>query len=375
MASSSLCDVLSQLSLAEKSAINLEKKEPDYVLHVDSQKCENCRDARFACTSSNNSVRLFTRHNLAAIGSISGHEKAVTGVKFSQKDWNILYTSSTDGTVKKWDMRDKHDKPSHIFEGFAETNNVFTAFDVNCNDKVICAGTEALSDNTHLIFWDQRSGEPMGVYEDSHQDDITQVKFHPIAPNRLASGSTDGLVCTFDIRQDSEDDAILSTLNSESSVSQMGWCGNDLENVYCLTHTETFHIWHCEESDVVTELNVGDVRDSFEGENKVEYLIDCFQSTGESNPVLVAGTHSGKLHFLSVEGSKLSHMLALDGGHTDDIRCLTWDQQTGTLITGGDDAMVCLWTANSDKGKAAHVQKSNPKIKAKLKKKKSVTPY
>ena len=47
---------------------------------------------------------------------------------------------------------------------------------------------------------------------------LFQVKFHPTSANRLASGSTDGLVCTFDISQTSEEDAILSTLNSESSV-------------------------------------------------------------------------------------------------------------------------------------------------------------
>lgn len=44
------------------------------------------------------------------------------------------------------------------------------------------------------------------------------MKFHPSQPDSLATGSTDGLVCVFDISQTSEDDAILWTFNTESSV-------------------------------------------------------------------------------------------------------------------------------------------------------------
>ena len=45
-----------------------------------------------------------------------------------------------------------------------------------------------------------------------------QVRFHPSQPDTLATGSTDGLVCVFDISQTSEDDAISWTFNAESSV-------------------------------------------------------------------------------------------------------------------------------------------------------------
>ena len=48
-----------------------------------------------------------------------------------------------------------------------------------------------------------------------------QVKFHPNKSDWLATGSTDGLVCVFDISQSSEEDALVTTLNSESSVVSM----------------------------------------------------------------------------------------------------------------------------------------------------------
>ena len=47
---------------------------------------------------------------------------------------------------------------------------------------------------------------------------LFQVKFHPERRDILVSGSTDGLVCLFDISKPSEDEALYGTLNSESSV-------------------------------------------------------------------------------------------------------------------------------------------------------------
>ena len=37
--------------------------------------------------------------------------------------------------------------------GYEETNNIFTSFDVSCDDRLVCAGTEAKKEETHLIFW------------------------------------------------------------------------------------------------------------------------------------------------------------------------------------------------------------------------------
>lgn len=47
---------------------------------------------------------------------------------------------------------------------------------------------------------------------------MVQVTFHPHLENFMASGSTDGLLSVFDIAQTSEDDALLSTFNTEATV-------------------------------------------------------------------------------------------------------------------------------------------------------------
>ena len=76
---------------------------------------------------------------------------------------------------------------------------------------------------SYVVFWDVRTGGCAGSYSESHTDDITQTKFHPSRDHLLATGSTDGLVCIYDLNAASEDDALFSTMNTESSVNRLGW--------------------------------------------------------------------------------------------------------------------------------------------------------
>ena len=63
----------------------------------------------------------------------------------------------------------------------------------------------------------------LGGYWDSYGDDVTSVKFHGTDASKLATGGTDGLINVFDISRDNEDDALLTTLNSESSIRNLIW--------------------------------------------------------------------------------------------------------------------------------------------------------
>lgn len=100
------------------------------------------------------------------------------------------------------------------------------SFDLSCDDRLIAGGTEHTSGDVFILFWDIRqSGSKvgnknnlLGGYWESHMDDITCLTFHPNKRNILASGSTDGLMNIFDLMQSSEDLALTSSLNTESSV-------------------------------------------------------------------------------------------------------------------------------------------------------------
>ncbi|XP_063951451.1 WD repeat-containing protein 89-like, partial [Lytechinus pictus] len=217
-----------------------------------------------------------------------------------------------------------------------------------------------------LIYRDRRSTNLLGTYKESHSDDITQnnpfvikqVKFHPTKSSSLATGSTDGLVCVFDTSQTNEEDALVTTLNAESSVSHIDWCGTNSEYLYCLTHTETIRIFDAVESSEITKFD--SVRESLKEDLcKVDYLVDCFYHSGLKSLVVLGGTVSGDLHLLTVGRDRLHFVHSLKGTHKGVVRCLHWDDQTETLITGGEDSVVSSWQPDRNANQSS-TKKSTP---------------
>jgi WD40 repeat protein len=138
------------------------------------------------------------------------------------------------------------------------------------NDQVICGGTELVEEDSYVLFWDVRSTRLLGAYWESHSDDITTVNFSPVNGNKLATGSTDGLLNIFDLREASEDDALLFSFNSESSVDAVCW-GNFLPSpsseeysaVACLTHTNEIQTFSTETGDLVAKFDRKKVAESY----------------------------------------------------------------------------------------------------------------
>lgn len=91
----------------------------------------------------------------------------------------------------------------------------------------------------------------MGGYWESHTDDITQVQFHPDDSNKLISASVDGLINLYDLSQTSEDDALIDSLNTESSVEKVEWLKNPKgkDFIGCVTHTADVQFWKLESAE------------------------------------------------------------------------------------------------------------------------------
>lgn len=49
-------------------------------------------------------------------------------------------------------------------------------FDVSCDGKVICGGTEKIKHDSFLMFWDTRSSNILKEHTDFHEDDISHVR-------------------------------------------------------------------------------------------------------------------------------------------------------------------------------------------------------
>nr|XP_022346016.1 WD repeat-containing protein 89-like [Crassostrea virginica] len=295
---------------------------------------------------------------------LKGHSNVITGIQFANTEENILFSSALDQCIKCWDERSG--KCVQSFKAPGEIKGL-SSFGINSNDRVIAGGTECLTtaEDIHIIFWDRRKSEIMGSYTESHQDDITQVKFHPSQPDTLATGSTDGLVCVFDISQTSEDDAISWTFNAESSVAKIGWTGERQTEVYCITHDDSFFVWDSVEGDDI--CNKTDVKDKLQESDSAEYIVDCLYI---DVLYLAMGTHSGDL-ILTTASDPQKIVKTLKGGHTATVRCLHWDNSTHTLLTGAEDSLLCKWSDC--------VQKTtdSKKVKLKMKKKdvKKTNPY
>lgn len=131
-----------------------------------------------------------------------------------------------------------------------------TSFDINHNDRVLCAGTDQIENDVFLLFFDIRQKVLLGGYWESHTDDITQVKFHPKISDRMASCSVDGLINVFDISSTNEDDALLYSYNTESSVGNIDWHKNVFQKdlLSCITHTNDFQLFDVDESDLITSF-------------------------------------------------------------------------------------------------------------------------
>ena len=132
---------------------------------------------------------------------------------------------------------------------------------------------------------------PLQTYTESHNDDITELQFHPTLPNRLLSGSTDSLVNIYDISIIDEDDALIQVHNHGSSIAHAGFLSS--ADIFALSHDETFSIYHLSEEGTDESppppppppAVFGDLRAKFD----CEYVVDVVPVGGEA--VIGAGSH------------------------------------------------------------------------------------
>lgn len=338
----------SDLRVAKRSAM---KDNRTYILDigVSNAVVEAPNNQTVAILCSDKSIRLYNKETMTCLQEYNAHPGVLSGIRFSHSNNNLLFSACSDATVKLWDVRASGSEPAQIFNGYP--TNVFISFDISCNDLVLCAGTEKIDDDSFLVFWDARyssegnSRESLGIYSESHNDDITQVRFHPNKPGLMATGSTDGLVNVFDIAEDNEDDALSSTYNSDSSVSVVGWAGKDYNQIYCLTHDEGFCWWDLAQVDTdeaITLCKVEDMREKVTS-CSIDYLIGGLYHDKTDSMFLVAGSHTGDIHLLSCDSDNLTCLKSLQGGHTATVRSFNWCVDDNSLLTGGEDAQLLLW--------------------------------
>ncbi|KAL9553359.1 hypothetical protein PS6_003961 [Mucor atramentarius] len=303
----------------------------DYVFDVSA-------NSQYAITSaSDNFVRLYDLSTLQLSFSIPAHTERISKMKLKSDQY--LFTTSEDQTLKRWDLRTAGSTgPVQVFK----YSKPLTAFDLNCNDTMAIVGTEfsTSTQSADLGFFDTRNASLLHTFDESHGDDITEIQCHPTLPAQFISCSTDGLLNNYDVTEFDEEEAMLSVVNSGSSVNKAGYFGPNAEYLYCLTHVETFSL-HTTEGDSI--CNFGDIRSI--GLTPVDYAIDCSYDPVAQRFYLITGDNSGTVDFFHVNIGQLQHcqQLKVDGSHSDVVRSLYWNHSTQSILTGGEDGRLCAW--------------------------------
>eukprot|EP00940_MAST-03C_sp_MAST-3C-sp2_P002064 g2064.t1 len=269
---------------------------------------------------------------------LKGHEKRVNDIAFECRG-NVLVSASDDGTVVGWNTT-SCSPTFRISLGYEVRSVALTS------EGCVVAG---LSDGT-IHFWKISSsshGSPqkIGVYEESHAEAITQIKFHPAQPRCMITASEDGLLCVFNTSATSEDDALLTIANANSSVRRFGLFGPGLNCAWCLTATETLALWRIDD-DCDEIANFEDVRDTIRKTSgiAVDYLVECFYDAAKDTLALLAGDHVGGVHVFRVTQKGFAHLYSFPRGrrsHSSTVRCVA--AARNAVLTGGDDGILCVW--------------------------------
>ena len=166
------------------------------------------------------SVQLFDTSTLKNVGELtsssndaSGGESSLTSIssiQFASVSPHLIFAATNKNLVLGWDLRTPRQETFQL-HGCADEHR-FLSVSCNNEDLLVAAGSELKGDeNVAIAFWDLRTSSKnklLGYYTESHSDDIIHVEFSQLNSSKLLSGSTDGLVCLYDITQSSEEDAL-----------------------------------------------------------------------------------------------------------------------------------------------------------------------
>ncbi|RAL13212.1 WD repeat protein [Aspergillus homomorphus CBS 101889] len=303
----------------------------------------------FAVISSDDSLRIFNADGLShsSIVTSSAHE-GVTSLRTYDAGQQLLGTAGRDGKVKIWDLRGGK-KP--VVE--MQTSNQAPVLSIACSPGTneIAAGTELVSYQAVVAFWDIRSaGQPRLQYVESHNDDVTELQYHPTRSHIALSGSTDGLVNIYDTNITDEDDALVQVIN-HGSVHHAGFL--DEKTVYALSHDEDFAIHPTTDPDDQTQgaepIQFNDLRQPL----NCEYVVQlCQNSQGQ---YIAAGNKlEQRLDLVPLVSSPSwqfdqNNSWRLPGAHGEEvIRSVYVDEQSQCVLTCGEDGCVRVWKPEGD---------------------------
>lgn len=325
-------------------AKELQISEKEYVLALAPVEARNS----VAAALSDNSILLIA-HDLSSSSKVvqKSHDRVVGMKAF---DASTVITWGDDG-VKLWDLRAQNGDPNKPLLWLKQgTLGPIVSCDFRGN--VVVGGSELVGTDAGICLWDvqkpKADGMPFIEFPDVHNDDVTELRFHPTRDNIVVSGSTDGLVNVYDITETDQDEVVKQVFNHDSSIHCAGFTSTN--RVYVISHMETLSIYEMDfekEDDVAREpLEFGDVREKF-GCEYVADIVPGYVISGSNN----ADTYApGQVQLLPFRNETVTYedeaagVVTLQDAHgAEVVRTVLLDAPKDAVYTGGEDGYVRLW--------------------------------
>lgn len=320
--------------------------------------------------------------------SASAHEARINELSFAPQSSGLLYSASSDGTVRAWDAASPATQAQTTLTTASATGGVDEAWTLSAHASLLAAGTESA-----VVVWDVRKTQTPLVQYAIHTEAVTQVRFRHGHGARLLTGSVDELICEIDCTVTEEDEAVINILNAESPVTALGLFGDSTQPAgpqatvrpyaWALSSVDTLSTWDLAASerlasyadlgghtsaDYLAADDGGSAARVAAASAAIEFVVGCHWDEPASRLLLLGGVRNGAAHLFEVPtegmattlpggGLRLLRSLPRAGGAASgiaaassaevgdaSIRCFHYGRE-GVLVTGAEDGVLCAWAA------------------------------
>lgn len=271
-------------------------------------------------------------------------------------DGSLLYTAGSGNTVRVHDLRAPVSAGTSAVALSVPGGVPAVSFALNSDDTALAVGTEEEGGNAAVYVAELRAGAKARLLPhlaNAHSSYVVELAFAPQRPSVLATGSTDGLVnlvdlhslalvgshaeasgsvgwvppagttappeaATFDFA--GAEEAVVMTLNTDSSVNRLRFFGPQDDFLCGTTHDDSICMWHArprceEESEFIARFDSVPAALVAGGGPPCEYLVDSLYQSATRRLYILGGTHSGALHLshLNMVSEQRGQWLAADG--------------------------------------------------------------